>query len=133
MLNKKLYLFGFLGLIAFDTFSQICFKMAAIKAEPFLIEAEWLIRVLETSWVYGAIIGYLGAFVIWMTLLRHAPIGPAFAASHLEVVGVMAVSAPLFGEALSSSQILGAVLVVAGVLCLAQDEAQSNVHLRPSC
>jgi drug/metabolite transporter (DMT)-like permease len=130
MLRQKLYLFGFLGLIAFDTFSQICFKMAAIKAEPFLIQVEWLIRVLETSWVYGAVTGYLGAFLIWMTLLRYAPIGPAFAASHLEVIGVMAVSAPLFGEALSMSQILGAMLVVAGVLCLARDEAQSNVHLK---
>ena len=123
------YVFGFFALIVFDTFSQICFKMAAIEAEPFLVEVEWLIRVLQTFWVYGAIIGYLGAFIIWMTLLRHAPVGPAFAASHLEVVGVMVISAPLFGEALSISQILGAMLVVAGVVCLAQDETQSNVHL----
>ena len=129
MSSKKFYVFGFFALIVFDTFSQICFKMAAIKAQPFLIEIEWLIRVLETSWVYGAIIGYLGAFIIWMTLLRHAPVGPAFAASHLEVVGVMVISAPLFGEALSISQILGAMVVVAGVVCLAQDETQSNVHL----
>ncbi len=129
MSSKKFYVFGFFALIVVDTFSQICFKMAAIKAEPFLIEVEWLIRVLETSWVYGAIIGYLGAFIIWMTLLRHAPVGPAFAASHLEVVGVMVISAPLFGEALSISQILGAILVVAGVVCLAQNETQSNVYV----
>ena len=129
MSSKTFYVFGFIALIVFDTFSQICFKMAAIGAEPFLIEVEWLARVLQTSWVYGAIIGYLGAFIIWMTLLRHAPVGPAFAASHLEVVGVMIISAPLFGEALSISQILGAILVVAGVVCLAQDETQSNAHL----
>ena len=129
MSSKKFYVFGFFALIVFDTFSQICFKMAAIEAEPFLIEVEWLIRALQTPWVYGAIIGYLGAFIIWMTLLRHAPVGPAFAASHLEVVGVMVISAPLFGEALSISQILGAMLVVAGVVCLAQDETPSNVHL----
>ena len=129
MSSKTFYVFGFFALIVFDTFSQICFKMAAIDAQPFLIEVEWLIRVLQTSWVYGAIIGYVGAFIIWMTLLRHAPVGPAFAASHLEVVGVMVISAPLFGEALSISQILGAMLVVAGVVCLAQDETPSNVHL----
>ena len=129
MSSKTFYVFGFFALIVFDTFSQICFKMAAIDAQPFLIEVEWLIRVLQTSWVYGAIIGYLAAFIIWMTLLRHAPVGPAFAASHLEVVGVMVISAPLFGEALSISQILGAMLVVAGVVCLAQDETPSNVHL----
>src|SRR5438309_11406848 len=109
MFRKKFYLIGFLALIGFDTFSQVCFKMAAIQAEPFRIEIEWLFRALETPWVYGAIVGYLGAFVIWMTLLRHAPVGPAFAASHLDVVGVLIVSVPLFRESLSIAQMFGAM------------------------
>ena len=126
---KRFYLVGFVVLIAFDTLSQICFKMAAIHAEPFLIEVEWLWRVLREPWVYGAIVGYLGAFITWMTLLRHAPIGPAFAASHLEVVGVILISVPLFGESLSVVQMLGAVLVVAGVVCLALGEkTDAPVH-----
>jgi drug/metabolite transporter (DMT)-like permease len=129
MSRGKFYLIGFAALIVFDTFSQICFKMAALQAEPFLIEVAWLIRVLETPWVYGAIIGYLGAFMTWMTLLRHAPVGPAFAASHLEVVGVIVISVPLFGEMLTISQMFGAILIVAGVVCLAQGETQSHVDL----
>lgn len=124
---KKFYLFGFVLLIAFDTFSQICFKMTALHADPFVINPEWLWRVLGTPWLYGAIVGYLGAFFTWMALLRHAPIGPAFAASHLEVVGVMIVSVPLFGEALTAPQLIGAVLIVAGVLCLAMGET-SEAH-----
>lgn len=124
----KFYLMGFFVLIVFDTFSQICFKMAAVHAEPFLIEVEWLVRVLETPWVYGAIVGYLGAFITWMTLLRHAPVGPAFAASHLEVVGVMVISVTLFGEILSIFQLFGALLIVAGVVCLAQSETQTHVQ-----
>jgi drug/metabolite transporter (DMT)-like permease len=129
MSRGKFYLIGFFALIVFDTFSQVCFKMAALQGEPFQIEIEWLIRVFQTPWLYGAIIGYLGAFITWMTLLRHAPVGPAFAASHLEVVGVIVISVPLFGEVLSSSQMFGAILVVAGVVCLAQSETQSHVHL----
>jgi drug/metabolite transporter (DMT)-like permease len=129
MSRGKFYLLGFIALIVFDIFSQICFKMAALEAEPFLIELAWLTRVLETPWVYGAVIGYLGAFITWMTLLRHAPVGPAFAASHLEVVGVIVISAPLFGEVLSSFQMFGAILVVAGVVCLAKGETHSHVDL----
>ena len=129
MSRGKFYLIGFVALIMFDTFSQICFKMAALQAEPFLIEVAWLVRVLETPWVYGAIIGYLGAFMTWMTLLRHAPVGPAFAASHLEVVGVIVISVPLFGEVLTITQMFGAILIVAGVVCLAQGETQSHVDL----
>lgn len=126
---KKFYLLGFVVLIAFDTFSQICFKITALHAEPFLISIDWLWRVLSEPWVYGAIIGYLGSFFTWMTLLRHAPIGPAFAASHLEVVGVMLVSAPLFGEVLTLPQLAGAALIVAGVVCLAIGET-SEAHVQ---
>jgi drug/metabolite transporter (DMT)-like permease len=129
MSRGKFYLIGFIALIVFDTFSQICFKMAALQAEPFLVEIAWLTRVLETPWVYGAISGYLGAFITWMTLLRHAPVGPAFAASHLEVVGVIIISVPLFGEVLNIYQMFGAILIVAGVVCLAQGETQSHVDL----
>jgi drug/metabolite transporter (DMT)-like permease len=126
---KRFYLVGFVVLIAIDTFSQICFKMAAIHAEPFLIEAEWVARVLSDPWVYGAILGYIGAFVTWMTLLRHAPVGPSFAASHLEVVGVMIVSVPFFGEALNIWQMLGAAFIVGGVICLAMGET-SEAHVQ---
>ena len=82
---------------------------------------------LETPWIYGAIAGYLGAFFTWMTLLRQAPVGPAFAASHLEVVGVLIISTPIFGEVLSLGQLLGALLIVAGVACLAKSETLAHV------
>ncbi len=127
---RTFYIFGFIVLIGFDTASQICFKMAATHAEPFQIEMDWLMRVVGTPWVYGAIMGYIGAFVTWMTLLKHAPVGPAFAASHLEVVGVMLLSVPVFGEALSAMQILGAILIIAGVICLAIGET-SEPHVQP--
>lgn len=120
---KRFYLLGFVALIAFDTFSQVCFKLTALHAAPFAPDAAWVLRVLLQPWVYGAIVGYLGAFVTWMTLLRHAPIGPAFAASHLEVIGVMMLSVPVFGEALSALQLLGAALIIVGVVCLALGES----------
>ena len=69
-------------------------------------------------WIYGALIGYVGAFFTWMALLKHAPIGPAFAASHLEVVSVMALSIWLFGEHLDAARLLGAIAIVAGIVCL---------------
>lgn len=119
---RRFYLVGFIVLIAFDTLSQVCFKMAALHAEPFAVEFAWLVRVATAPWVYGSIVGYLGAFVTWMTLLRHAPVGPAFAASHLEVIGVMIISVPVFGEHLNTLQLIGAAFIVAGVVCLASGE-----------
>lgn len=117
--RKRFYAIGFLALVAFDTLAQVCFKLAALHGAPMDMDVAWALRILTTPWLYGAVLGYLGAFVTWMTLLEHAPIGPAFAASHLEVVGVMILSVPLFGEHLTAWQFVGAAFIIAGVVCLA--------------
>ncbi len=114
---------GFLLLMSFDTLAQICFKLAGEHALPVEANAAWLIRIFSQGWVYGAVLGYIGAFVCWMSLLRSAPIGPAFAASHLEVISVMLLSHVLFGEALTFTRISGALAIVAGIVCLALAES----------
>ncbi|MHB1282691.1 MAG: EamA family transporter [Metallibacterium scheffleri] len=118
----RFYLIGFLVLMGFDTLSQLCFKLAALHAEPFAADPAWLLRVAHSPWVYGAIAGYLGAFVTYMSLLKHAPVGPAFAASHLNVVSVLILSAWLLHERLSLPELGGAVLIVLGILMLASAE-----------
>ena len=125
-MKPHFYVYGFIVLIVFDTWAQVCFKLASIQAEPFTANTSWLLRVLASPWVYGAILGYLGAFMAWMSLLRHVPVGPAFAASHLEIIGVMIVSLPLFGERLTALQWLGALLVIGGVICLAWSESKES-------
>jgi drug/metabolite transporter (DMT)-like permease len=77
--------------------------------------------MVSAPWMYVAICGYLGSFFTWMTLLKHAPVGPAFAASHLEVVFVLAASYFLFGERLSTVQLIGCGIILAGIVCLAID------------
>jgi drug/metabolite transporter (DMT)-like permease len=86
---------------------------------------------LAQPWVYVAVFGYATAFVTWMSLLQHAPIGPAFAISHLEVPIVMALAVPLFGEQIGTPQLTGAVAIVAGILCLALDEAENEADDPP--
>lgn len=116
---------GFGTLLAFDTLAQVCFKLAGMQALPVEANTAWLLRLAAAPWVYGAIAGYLGAFFTWMTLLKHAPIGPAFAASHLEVVSVLLISVPLFGEHIGPLQGLGAILVIGGIACLARGEGDA--------
>ncbi|MGO4780704.1 EamA family transporter, partial [Lysobacter sp. 2RAB21] len=95
---RRFYLWGFALLMAFDTLAQVSFKIAGAHAFPPQASLDWLARLFGQPWIYGALAGYIGAFFTWMGLLKHAPIGPAFAASHLEVVSVLILSAWLFGE-----------------------------------
>jgi drug/metabolite transporter (DMT)-like permease len=115
---RRFYLVGFLLLMAFDTLTQICFKIAGNHALPVEASVAWLLRVFAEPWVYGSVIGYIGAFFTWMSLLKHAPIGPAFATSHLEVVSVLLLSIWLFNEPLTVTKLLGALLILAGIVCL---------------
>lgn len=119
---KKFYLIGFGLLMAFDTLSQVSFKLTATHALPLEFSLAWVWRVLSHGWLLGAIAGYVGAFFTWMTLLRRVAVGPAFAASHLEVVSVMLLSYWLFNEDITLTKVLGAALIIAGIVCLALAE-----------
>ena len=121
------YLIGFAVLMGFDTLAQVSFKYAGTHALPVSADVAWLLRVFGAPWIYGAVIGYVGAFFTWMSLLKHAPIGPAFAASHLEVVSVMLLSVWLFGEHLTAPRVLGALAIVAGIVCLGFAESREHV------
>ena len=116
---RRFYIIGFLILLCLDTFTQVGFKIGAIHTAPPAFDWAWIQRLLIEKWIYFAILGYLGVFVTYLTLLRHAPVGPVHAASHLEVVTTSVVSVLLLGERLSYIQIFGSVLIVLGVLVLA--------------
>ncbi|MDR2668487.1 MAG: EamA family transporter [Desulfovibrio sp.] len=118
---KRFYIIGFLVLMSFDTLAQLSFKQASLLALPAEADAAWLFRLFSRIWIYGAVAGYLGAFITWMTLLKYAPVGPSFAASHLELVSVTLFSVWIFGEELNACKIAGGLLILLGVLCLAEE------------
>ncbi len=119
----RFYIVGFGALMLFDTLTQISFKLATLHVGEFEPHLAWLAGLFSTQWVYVAMVGYLGAFVTWMTLLKHAPIGPAFAASHLEMIPVLIISVSVFNEHLSLTQLTGCICIVLGVLCLSVSTA----------
>lgn len=129
---KKFFFLGFMSLMLFDTLAQVCTKLAAIHAAPLEVNAEWLIRVFSHLWIYGSLAGYSGAFFTWMLLLKRLSVGSSFAASHLEVVSIMFVSYFLFNEPITIVKLAGAILILAGIVCLAiseeKDSANQSLH-----
>ncbi len=123
----RFYVIGFFVLMIFDTMAQIGFKLAAqhsVAPDAFNIAVifDWVGHVLGAHWIYFSVLGYLGAFITWMTLLKHAPIGPAFAASHLEIVSVLFVSVFFMHESLTVVQVVGSLLILGGIFVLAAEE-----------
>jgi drug/metabolite transporter (DMT)-like permease len=128
MKKRYFYVIGFASLLAFDTLTQISTKVASLQAGEFKLRWEWFFAVSHNLWLYVALCGYLGSFVVWMTLLKHAPVGPAFAASHLDLVPVLALSAVIFGEVLTVTQITGAICIVLGIIFLSVGADTAKRH-----
>ncbi|MDF7666544.1 EamA family transporter [Orbaceae bacterium ESL0727] len=122
----RFYLIGFAILLFFDTIAQCSFKLAAMHAIPLEMSIAWLIRVFTNPWIYVSIAGYILTFFTWMSLLKKAPVGPAFAASHLEIVTVMIASVFLFHEPITAYKLTGAILILAGIVFLAIAESKIN-------
>jgi drug/metabolite transporter (DMT)-like permease len=121
-MKLRFYALGFGALMLLDTLAHVFFKYAATAAAPASPDLDWMLRVALLPWTWGALACYVATFFLWMTLLRRAPVGPAFAASHLEVVGVVLAGMLLFGEHIAPLQWAGAALILGGILCLALSE-----------
>jgi len=125
---RRFLIFGFLVVLGFDTLAQISFKLAGAGTHP-SADFAWITRVACSPWTYTAIIGYVGAFITWMTLLKHAPVGPAFAATHLYIVSVAIFSLLFLGEKFSMMQIVGSLLIVSGIFVLALGKSTKEIKL----
>jgi len=124
---NKFFIVGFSMLMIFDTLSQICFKLTANEALPLEMNLEWLGRVFGHIWIYGALLGYAGAFFTWMKVLNRLSIGSSYAASHIDVVSVMILSIWIFEEPLTIPKAVGALIILSGIICLAiAEEKDSN-------
>jgi drug/metabolite transporter (DMT)-like permease len=126
MSTRYFYLIGFGALMLFDTLTQVSFKLSSTHAGEFIPKIEWLFVVFHNPWIYVAAAGYIGSFIAWMTLLKRAPVGPAFAASHLAIVFVLGISVTYFGEHLSVMQVVGALSIILGIVFLSLSEARQS-------
>ncbi len=118
-MSRRGLLAGFLLLLVFNTAAQLALKAASTGALPLQANVAWVSRLLHQRSLYVAIACFVSGFLAWMALLRHAPIGPAFAVSNLDIVTVLLASHWLFGESVGAWRLLGGALIVAGVGCLA--------------
>lgn len=130
-MKRLLLLFGFLLLIAVETFAQVGFKIAGQHTLPMTLDMPWLGRVVREPWTLAPLGGYATAFLLYMTILRHAAVGPIFAAAHLQIVSITLISVYFFGDSVSPLQAVGCCAIVAGVVVLAATERPATSSPKP--
>lgn len=123
---RKFYSVGFGLLLFFDTLAQCSFKLTAIQSGAFQLDWDWFRDVFTNKWIYVSGCSYILTFFTWISLLKKAPVGSAFAASHMEIISVMIASFFLFDEAITIEKLLGTFLILSGIFFLATAENKLN-------
>jgi len=114
------------ALLFFETLCQVSLKLAGRSTGAFDFSAGAFLRALETPWLWVAIGCYVGAFLVWLTILRRTTLSAAFATSAIVFVAVMFASWLVFREHIGLVQALGATIIVVGILLLGADEEASD-------
>ena len=117
---------AWLLLLGFETLCQISLKSAGLDNPNFNFTLAAFERALATPWTWLAIGCYIGAFGVWMTILRKSTLSGAFTTSAIVFVGVMFASWLVFGERMSALQLLGCTIIVGGILALGKDDAHTG-------
>ena len=107
-----LCLFGFLLAVG-----QVLFKLAGREV---VLVRQWsdIAGLFATPWLWVALVVYGGATLLWIVLLQRVPLSRAYPFAALGFVLVPAASAWLFGERITLPYVLGAALVVVGILVI---------------
>ncbi len=90
---------------------QILFKKAALAAGD-----GPLVPGIINPWTLAALVLYGAATMLWIVILRTTPLSLAYPFAALGFVIVPLAARWMFDEALSSTYLLGALLIVCGVV-----------------
>ena len=109
-------------LIATESAGQLFTKVAGDQLGPMDFSWQWLADVARNPGILAAIASYLGAFFVWMLILRRSSLSLAFPLSSLVFVGVLLGSWLGLGEHISPLHWLGVAVIIVGIALLAEGE-----------
>ncbi|OYQ08059.1 transporter [Pseudomonas mandelii] len=109
-------------LIGFESAGQIATKVGGDQLGQMDFNLQWLLAVAVNPGVWFAIACYIGAFFVWMLILRRSSLSLAFPLSSLVFVGVLLGSWLGLGEQISVLHWVGVAVIMGGIALLAEGE-----------
>ena len=109
-------------LILTESAGQLFTKVAGDQIGQMDFSWQWLAAVAVNPGILAAIACYIGAFFVWMLILRRSSLSLAFPLSSLVFVGVLLGSWLGLGEHISLLHWVGVVVIIGGFALLAEGE-----------
>jgi drug/metabolite transporter (DMT)-like permease len=109
-------------LIILESGGQIASKVGGDQLGQMDLSLQWLQGIVMTPGVWVAVACYIGAFFVWMLILRRSSLSLAFPLSSLVFVGVLLGSWLGLGEQISLLHWVGVAVIMGGIALLAEGE-----------
>jgi drug/metabolite transporter (DMT)-like permease len=109
-------------LILTESAGQLFTKVAGDQIGQMDFSWQWLAAVAVNPGILAAIACYIGAFFVWMLILRRSSLSLAFPLSSLVFVVVLLGSWLGLGEHISLLHWVGVVVIIGGIALLAEGE-----------
>ncbi|NMY93550.1 EamA family transporter [Pseudomonas proteolytica] len=109
-------------LILTESGGQLFTKVAGDQVGQMDFNWQWLAAVAVNPGILAAIACYIGAFFVWMLILRRSSLSLAFPLSSLVFVVVLLGSWLGLGEHISFLHWVGVVVIIGGIALLAEGE-----------
>jgi len=109
-------------LILTESGGQLFTKVAGDQLGQMDFNWQWLVEVAHNPGILAAIACYIGAFFVWMLILRRSSLSLAFPLSSLVFVVVLLGSWLGLGEHISPLHWVGVAVIIGGIALLAEGE-----------
>jgi drug/metabolite transporter (DMT)-like permease len=123
---KPAFILNFAALLGFTALGQFSFKLAADRLGLVSLDAAWFRMFFHEPSIVLILFANLGALFSYLNMIKNSAIGPVFAAAHLSIVVVIAVSVAFLHERLNWVQALGCIAIIVGVVILAATEGSAS-------
>lgn len=111
MNKKSLPYLALIGVNLIYACTSICTKMASRQE---ILSLSYLL------WIAGAI-GVMGVYALsWQQVIARMPISTAYMFKGTSLIFVLLFSALLFGEAITLNNVIGAVIIIIGIILFAK-------------
>ena len=111
MSKRNMTYFSLIGIYAIYACTAIFTKMASrqeMLSWPYLF------------WIAGAV-GVMGVYaVLWQQVIKRMPLSTAYMFKGMSLVFVLLISALLFGEAITTSNLIGSAIIIIGIVLYAK-------------